>query len=170
MNTWQAMWNAVANDFSDLDPPQAARVGVRLLLAALLGGAIGFERQRKGKPAGLRTHMLVSLGAALFVIAIHPVQASDSAARVIQGVAAGIGFLGAGAILKDSRDTVYGLTTAAGIWLTAAVGATAGMGRDATALLATILALVILSFLPRFEHWSNPLAPKPHDNSAPRPE
>jgi putative Mg2+ transporter-C (MgtC) family protein len=159
MSTWQAMWDAVAGNFGDLDAASAARVGTRLLAAAVFGGAIGFERQRKGKPAGLRTHMLVALGAALFVVAVHPTASPDAASRVIQGVAAGVGFLGAGAILKDSRETVRGLTTAADIWLTAAIGVTAGMGRGATALLTTALALVILAILPRFERWAGPAPP-----------
>jgi putative Mg2+ transporter-C (MgtC) family protein len=87
---------------------------------------------------------------------------------VIQGVAAGIGFLGAGAIVKDARDTVKGLTTAADIWLTAAIGVAAGLGRGATALLATALALVILALLPRFERWGF-RAPTPTDPNQPNP-
>src|SRR5262249_58398759 len=96
--------------------------------------------------AGLRTHMLVSVGAALFVLV--PQQAGMSTAdlsRVIQGVVAGIGFLGAGAILKHGHEgTVQGLTTAAGIWLTAGLGIAAGLGRGLAALLGTALALLIL--------------------------
>jgi putative Mg2+ transporter-C (MgtC) family protein len=161
---------AVASDFGDLDAVRAARIGTRLLLAAVLGGAIGFERQRKRKPAGLRTHMLVALGAALFVVSQHPTESPDAASRVIQGVAAGVGFLGAGAILKDSREWVHGLTTAADIWLTAAIGVAAGMGRGSTALLTTVLALVILAILPRFERWACPAPPNaPHGTGEPRP-
>lgn len=96
--------------------------------------------------------MLVALGAALFVVSQHPTESPDAASRVIQGVAAGIGFLGAGAILKDSGETVHGLTTAA-------VGIAAGMGRGSTALLATVLALVTLAILPRFERWATPAPP-----------
>jgi putative Mg2+ transporter-C (MgtC) family protein len=161
MSTWQAVWDAVASDFGDLDVARAARIGTRLLIAAVFGGVIGFDRQRKGKPAGLRTHMLVALGAALFVVSQHPTESPDAASRVIQGIAAGIGFLGAGAILKDSREWVHGLTTAADIWLTAAVGVAAGLGRGSTALLATVLALVILAILPRFERWACPAPPNP---------
>ena len=95
---------------------------VRLVAAALLGGVIGAEREAGGKAAGLRTHMLVSLGAALFVIA--PQQAGlggASLVSIVQGVAAGIGFIGAGTILKlTEREEIKGLTTAASIWLTAA--------------------------------------------------
>ena len=174
MSTWQIMWEAAAGDFADLDAARFARIGVRLLMAALFGGLIGFERQWKGKRAGLRTHMLVSLGAALFVLS-QPDGSPDAGARVVQGIAAGIGFLGAGAILKDQHDVVKGLTTAADIWLTAAIGVTAGLGHGATALLTTVLALVILGVLPRFEKWAGLDAhpehePKPsHEGSPPEP-
>jgi putative Mg2+ transporter-C (MgtC) family protein len=168
MSTLQVMWEAVASDFSDLDAARAARVGTRLLMAAVFGGAIGFERQWKGKAAGLRTHMLVSLGAALFVVLPSASDSPDAVSRVIQGIAAGIGFLGAGAILKEQkndRERVKGMTTAADIWLTAAIGVAAGLGRGATALLATLLALLILAILPRFERWATPKKP----NAAPAP-
>jgi putative Mg2+ transporter-C (MgtC) family protein len=176
MSTWQIVWEAVASDFADLDAAKSAGIGVRLLLAAVFGGLIGFERQWKGKAAGLRTHMLVALGAALFVVSQYD-GTPDSGSRVVQGVAAGVGFLGAGAILKDQHDTVKGLTTAADIWLTAAIGVTAGMGRGATALLATALALIILALLPRLEGWAglsphpdhNPQSPESHPTEAPKP-
>jgi putative Mg2+ transporter-C (MgtC) family protein len=178
MSTWQIMWEAVASDFADLDAARSARIGVRLLMAAVFGGLIGLERQWKGKHAGLRTHMLVSLGAALFVISQFD-GTPDSGSRVVQGVAAGIGFLGAGAILKDHHDTVKGLTTAADIWLTAAIGVAAGLGRGSTALLATALALIILALLPRVERWAKlqlplanesppPTESNPPDHSQPR--
>lgn len=143
---------AVRADFSDLpDAGQAASLLLRLLMAALLGGALGYERKRAGKSAGIRTHMLVSLGAALFVLIPQQAGASPSdITRVLQGVVTGIGFLGAGTILKDDRGEVRGLTTAAGIWLTAAIGVAAGMGRVGSAILSAILALLILSALPKF--------------------
>lgn len=166
MSTLQIMWEAAASNFADLDAAPSARVGVRLLMAALFGGVIGFERQWKGKRAGLRTHMLVSLGAALFVLS-QPDSSPDAVSRVVQGVAAGIGFLGAGAILKDQKDTVKGLTTAADIWLTAAIGVTAGLGRGSTALLTTVLALVILAVLPRFEKWAGVTPDSAHESHAP---
>ncbi len=148
-------WQKVALDFSDLpDTGEAIRMTVRLTLAAILGGMLGYDRERAGKAAGLRTHMLVSLGAALFVLI--PQQAGLSNAdlsRVIQGIVAGVGFLGAGAIVKDSRGgEVQGLTTAAGIWLTAAIGIAAGLGREASAVLGAVLAFVILSALARISH------------------
>ena len=152
-SAWDTISRTVASEFSDIpDLEQFTRVVVRLLLAAILGGILGFERETSGKAAGVRTHMLVAMGAALFVLV--PIQAGIVPAdlsRVIQGVVAGIGFLCAGSILKtgsargNDEDQVRGLTTAAGIWLTAAVGIAAGVGREATAVLATLLALAILS-------------------------
>lgn len=149
---WQEIGTTLQEEFSDLPSvPQVVRVFVRLLLAAILGGALGFEREQKGKAAGIRTHMLVALGSALFVFI--PEQAGMHVAdisRVLQGVIAGIGFLGAGTIVKGKEEeTVKGLTTAAGIWLTAAIGVAAGMGREATAVLSTILALIILTLVPK---------------------
>src|SRR4051794_27612542 len=103
MNTWQMIGQTLAADFGDIpDAAQATRVIVRLALAALLGGAIGFEREQKGKAAGLRTMMLVSLGAALCVLAIQQSGGSSAdVSRVIQGIVAGVGFLGAGTILNN---------------------------------------------------------------------
>lgn len=148
---WQVIGQTVASEFSDVpDLAQATRIVLRLALAALLGGLLGLEREHKGKAAGVRTHMLVAMGAALFVLI--PQQAGIQSAdlsRVIQGVVAGIGFLCAGSILKsEDEDRVRGLTTAAGMWLTAAIGMAAGLGREATAVISTVLALVILSLVP----------------------
>jgi hypothetical protein len=148
---WQVIGQTVASEFSDVpDLAQATRIVLRLMLAALLGGLLGLERENKGKAAGVRTHMLVAMGAALFVLI--PQQAGIVPAdlsRVIQGVVAGIGFLCAGSILKsEDEDRVRGLTTAAGMWLTAAIGMAAGLGREATAVISTVLALVILSLVP----------------------
>ena len=150
------LWQGVVDDFQDLpDLAGAIRMAVRLLLAAALGGLLGYDRERAGKSAGLRTHMLVSLGAALFVLIPQQSGMSDSdISRVIQGVIAGIGFLGAGAIVKGKREEdVQGLTTAAGIWLTAAVGIAAGLGREASAILGTALAFIVLSALGQCGHW-----------------
>ena len=160
---WNSVFGTVAAEFSDLpDAAQVTRIALRLVIAAALGGLLGYERERKGKAAGVRTHMLVAMGAALFVLI--PQQAGASMAdltRVVQGLVAGIGFLGAGAIVKaDAEQTVHGLTTAAGIWMTAAIGIAAGLGREATALLSVLLALVILALVPyllrRFERGGDP--------------
>jgi putative Mg2+ transporter-C (MgtC) family protein len=144
------VWHKVAADFSDLpDLAEAVRITVRLLLAALLGGLLGYDRERAGKSAGLRTHMLVSLGAALFVLIPQLAGSTDTdVSRVIQGIVAGVGFLGAGAIVKRTDEgEVEGLTTAAGIWLTAAIGVAAGLGRESSAILGAVLAFLILSSL-----------------------
>jgi putative Mg2+ transporter-C (MgtC) family protein len=128
---------------------QLVRVSVRLLVAAALGGVLGFEREREGKAAGLRTHMIVALGAALFTIA--PLESGMSIAdlsRVFQGIATGIGFIGAGTILKRTeRGEIQGLTTAAGIWLTAAVGMAVGSGLLWIPVAGVLLALLIVSIL-----------------------
>jgi putative Mg2+ transporter-C (MgtC) family protein len=135
------------------DLAESIRVVFRLLAAALLGAVVGYERERTGKSAGLRTHMLVSLSSAIFVLA--PLEAGMSTgdlSRVIQGVAAGIGFIGAGAILKLADERVIeGLTTAAGIWLTAALGLAAGMGRFGLAALSALMAWLILALVARVE-------------------
>lgn len=147
-DVFQQIGNTLWQEFSDLpDAAKVSRVTLRMLLAAILGGVIGFERESKGKAAGLRTHMLVALGAALFILG--PQQAgvtNDELMRVLQGLVAGVGFLGAGTILKHAgEEEVTGLTTAASIWLTAAIGVTVGMGHQATAVVSTLLALAILS-------------------------
>jgi putative Mg2+ transporter-C (MgtC) family protein len=143
--------NELAGSFPD--PAQAVRIAVRLLAAILVGAIVGFEREQTGKAAGLRTHMIVALSSALFVLA--PLEASmpsQDVSRVIQGVAAGIGFIGAGAILKRKDESeIYGLTTAAGIWLTAAAGLAAGLGRLGLALAAAALAWVILRVVERID-------------------
>jgi putative Mg2+ transporter-C (MgtC) family protein len=149
---WSEVWQTVQGEFSDIsDPAQLTRVFVRLMVAVTLGGLLGYERELRGTSAGLRTHMLVALGSALFVLV--PLEAGITPAdlsRVLQGVIAGIGFLGAGAIIKLSQEQeIKGLTTAASVWLTAAIGVAAGMGRESTAILSTLFALFILSVLRR---------------------
>ena len=121
---------------------------MRLLVAAALGGLIGVERQMSGHWAGLRTHMMVALGSAIFVIAGQHVGPGGDSTRVIQGIAAGIGFLGAGTILKLSDCMeVVGLTTASSIWLAAAIGTSAGLGLYTLGIAATVLSLVVLAAL-----------------------
>ncbi len=149
---WDRIIDTIMAEFSDVgDVEQITRILVRLTLAAVLGGVLGYERERQGKAAGIRTHMLVSMGAALLVLV--PEQAGMTIAdlsRVIQGIVTGIGFLGAGAILKrQSEEEVQGLTTAAGVWMTAAIGIACGIGRESTALLSTLLALIVLAVIPK---------------------
>jgi putative Mg2+ transporter-C (MgtC) family protein len=145
------------------DMASAIRVAVRLSLAALFGAALGWERGRLGKTAGLRTHMLVSLGSALFVLA--PLEAGAMAGditRVIQGIATGIGFVGAGAIIKlEGQGLVKGLTTASSVWIAAAIGLSVGAGLLWVPLVGTILALLILEVLGRIE--ARLLHPHHHD-------
>jgi putative Mg2+ transporter-C (MgtC) family protein len=144
------------------DVRQFWRVVVRLILAMSLGAVVGVQRERSGKPAGVRTHMLVSLGAAVFVIAAGEFgMHSDALSRVLQGLITGIGFLGAGAILKmEERRQIEGLTTAAGIWMTAAVGVAVGLGRFGLALVSVILAWFILSIVKMLEGWLTPDGPE----------
>ncbi|HEY0170618.1 MAG TPA: MgtC/SapB family protein [Pyrinomonadaceae bacterium] len=135
------------------DTRQLVHVLVRLAAATLLGAVIGIQRERAGKPAGLRTHMLVTLGTAVFVLACSGVGMSlDGLSRVIQGIITGIGFIGAGSILKlsEQRD-VQGLTTAAGVWMTAAVGVAVGLGSLGVAILSALFTIIILSFAKRIE-------------------
>ncbi|GEM_PF-49403 len=164
---WQVIGATAAGEFSDLpDLEQATRIVVRLGMAALLGGLLGWEREHRGKAAGVRTHMLVSMGAAMFVLVAEQegITPADNS-RVLQGIIAGVGFLGAGTILKsDGAHQIRGLTTAAGIWLTAAIGVAAGLGREATALLSTVLALLVLGaepILQRLLHGKRPAHPAP---------
>ena len=135
------------------DATEFARAVVRLLAAALLGAVVGFQREQAGKAAGLRTHMLVALGAALLVVSgAEAGMTPTNLAAVVQGVITGIGFLGAGAILKfEEAREIRGLTTAAGIWLTAGVGVAAGLGRWATAAIAVVASWMILAVLGRLE-------------------
>jgi len=149
---WNRIGDTLRAEFSDVtDVEQITRILTRLLLAAVLGGVLGYEREHQGKAAGIRTHMLVAIGAALFVLV--PQQGGMLIAdqsRVIQGIVTGIGFLGAGAIIKHrSEEDVKGLTTAAGVWLTGAIGIACGLGRESTAILSTLLALIVLAMVPR---------------------
>jgi putative Mg2+ transporter-C (MgtC) family protein len=141
---WPVFWDDVA------------RIGG----AALLGGLLGLEREWKGHWAGLRTHMMVSIGCAIFVIGGLDVAGDhrESVTRVIQGITAGIGFLGAGTILKlDRRQEIKGLTTASSIWLAAALGTIAGLAEYALAVAAAIISLFVLAVLgpleKYFERW-----------------
>lgn len=145
---WAIVWQTVKGEFSDLgSTADVTQVLMRLGLALVLGGVIGFEREISRRDAGMRTHMMVAVGAALFVVV--PLQAGfsqDNMSRVLQGLVSGIGFLGAGAVIKLSAEReVRGLTTAASLWLSAGVGVAAGLGREATAILSVLIALLILS-------------------------
>lgn len=144
------LWQELTFGLRDSKLPH---VIIRLLAAALLGAIVGIQRQTTRKPAGLRTHMLVSLATAAFVVACSGAgMSSDGVSRVIQGIVTGIGFIGAGSILKLSEQhEIRGLTTAASVWMTAAIGVTVGLGSLGIALMLTTLALIILA-LERLEH------------------
>ena len=139
------------------DIRQTASLIIRLGTAMIFGAVIGAQRESIGKPAGLRTHMLVAMGGALFVLAPLEVGMElDGISRVIQGIVTGIGFIGAGAILKlQEKREIEGLTTAAGIWMTAAVGIAAGLGRWGLALVSTVLTWITLSIVGKVETWMN---------------
>lgn len=140
---------ALAAELALPDATTMTVILVRVLAAAVLGGIIGWERERKGRAAGLKTHILVSVGSALFVLApiLAGIDGGDNT-RVMQGIVSGIGFLGAGAILRDGMR-VEGLTTAAGIWMTAAIGMAVGMGQEMLALLTTLLAWLVVAAIPK---------------------
>lgn len=138
------LWHELSNGFPDRR--YLATVVIRIIAATVLGAIVGLEREKAGKPAGLRTHMLVSLGTALVVLACSGAGMDlDGQSRVIQGIVTGIGFIGAGSILKLSEQReIQGLTTAAGLWMTAAIGVAAGLGAIGLALIGTVVTLIIL--------------------------
>jgi putative Mg2+ transporter-C (MgtC) family protein len=137
-------------------------IALRLLLAAVFGAVIGYERERLDRPAGLRTHMLTALAAAVFTIITFEIYAvtvrdpgsSADPIRIIEAVTAGVAFLAAGAIFRSQGD-VHGLTTGAGMWLAGAIGVATGAGYFVLAAMATVLAAFILAVLRRFELGSN---------------
>jgi len=129
------------------------RVVVRLFVATALAACLGWERERSGAVAGLRTHMLVALGVAVMIVGSQQSGISQAElSRVLQGIFAGVGFVGAAAIIRPhDGERVHGVTTAASIWATAAIAAAAGLGLEAIAIVATIFAVVILAWLRRVE-------------------
>lgn len=149
-----------------LDEPA---IFLRLLIAALVGGVVGWNRFRAGKPAGIGTHSLVALGSAIFVvvpISMISILGNDGVTRVIQGVVAGIGFLGAGEIFRNPGPAthVQGLTSAAALWVTAALGVLAVCGSGSVILVASSLVIAILYIAPRLEHH---LPPQTKDGQGP---
>lgn len=157
------------------DTQQIVRVSIRLFGALLIGTVVGLQRELTHKPAGLRTHMLVALGTALFILgAAESGMRPDSLSRIIQGLATGIGFLGAGAIMKlTSEREIHGLTTAAGVWMTAAASAAAALGQVAVALMGTIAGLLVLAAFRNLERQLGHLAKKDaevHSRENPNPK
>jgi len=137
---------------------------MRLVLAAVLGAAIGLEREYRQKPAGLRTNILIALGAALFMtVSIQIGGSGASPDRIAAQIVTGVGFLGGGAILRAGH-TVHGMTTAATIWVNAAIGMAAGAGQFGMASEATALTLIVLALLPPLEGYFERRAGFPHSN------
>ena len=123
---------------------EALEMVLRLVMAAVLGGAIGYERRKAGKPAGVRDLALISTGAAVFtVVSTYGFPGGDPS-RIAAGIVTGIGFIGAGAILHGDSGGVKGLTTATSIWVAAGIGLSTGAGLYFIALAATVIALVLL--------------------------
>lgn len=145
-----------------LDPAMAdishiAELSLRLTLATAIGGAIGLNRDMHGKPAGLRMLGLVAMGSALATISVlgfgtNAAFPSDAVSRVIQGVLAGVGFLGAGVIMRDEAGNVHRLNTAASVWVTAAVGVVCGLGEYFIAVIAAVLVFLLLTIGAAVDH------------------
>lgn len=124
-------------------------MAIRLVLSALFGAAVGFEREHAEKPAGMRTLALVSLGAAIFtLVSMYGFFGPADPSRIAAGVVTGVGFLGAGTILREGLN-VRGLTTAASIWAIAAIGVAVGAGMYILSAVGTVLTVIILHFIPR---------------------
>jgi len=153
--------------------PQDATI-FPLFVAVLLGGAIGFEREWNGKPAGLRTNIIVCLGAAAFTLLARNLTGADASSRVMQGIIAGVGFLGAGVLIQGG-SSVHGMTTAAGIWLVTSIGIACGQQMYQVAVTVTFMALLTLLGLSPLVRWIRRIRPVgenghtksiPHDNGA----
>jgi putative Mg2+ transporter-C (MgtC) family protein len=134
---------------------------INIILAVVLGGAIGLEREVRGKFAGLRTNILICLGAAVFTVISRQIAdgTESSPARIAAQIVTGVGFLGAGAIIRD-RGGIYGLTTAATIWMVASIGMACGAGFFLLAVTSTIIALIVLIGLTPLEKWIGSLRRK----------
>lgn len=141
----------------------------RLALAALLGAVLGLEREWQRKPAGLRTNMLIAIGSALFTLMSIDLSSDGKGdpTRVASQIVTGIGFLGAGAIIRNN-GSVQGLTTAAAIWVNAAIGVACGGGEYHLAFIATGVTLVVLLVLPPLEKWFDRITPPPPSESTER--
>ena len=150
-------------------------IAIRLSAAVLIGSALGLNRELHGKPAGLRTHGLVTLGSALAtMVAFRSPDSSltidpNAIGRIVQGILTGVGFLGAGVILHDREGHVTGLTTAATIWICAALGIVCGLGYWPILAIALVLALFVLTIGKMIENWAvrhlGPKSSKPKDQS-----
>jgi putative Mg2+ transporter-C (MgtC) family protein len=153
------LMDELSNSLPDLT--HLMRIVGRLTVALIIGAGIGLQRQLTHKSAGVRTHMLVALGTALLLVsATDAGLASSDVSRIVQGIITGIGFLGGGAILKlTDHQEIRGLTTAAGIWLTAAASAAAGLGQTVAALIGLAFALIVLVVMGKLDRHLNPKKP-----------
>lgn len=142
-----SLWQELYGSMPEAD--KVVRASLRLVAALIIGTVIGLQRELTHKPAGLRTHLLVALGSALLVVAaVNSNMKSGDISRVVQGLITGIGFLGGGTILKLTQEhEIRGLTTAAGIWLTAAASVAVGLGEFADAFIGVFFALIVLAVL-----------------------
>ena len=144
-------------DFQRTGNIDVLTVSVRLIVALICGGIIGIERERKQRPAGFRTHILICIGAAMTTLTSQYIsfelQATTDLARLGAQVIAGIGFIGAGTIIVTKRKNVKGLTTAAGLWASAIVGLCAGAGFIEGSLITTVIIVIAELFLSRFEYF-----------------
>jgi putative Mg2+ transporter-C (MgtC) family protein len=151
VETWDIIITTATNEFMDItDIADNVQITIRLMLAILLGGILGYEREQQGKAAGLRTHILVCSATAMLVLAAGPTEVlEDPMSRVVQGILAGVGFLCAGSIIKNNANNdVQGLTTAASVWFTAAIGVVIGLGQPVLSILSALLAVVVLHLMP----------------------
>jgi len=140
-------WEELTAGLTNRD--QLLRVIVRLFAAILCGGFIGLQRVRATKPSGLRTHTMVCLGTTVILLSCWSAGGTlEEASRIIQGIVIGIGFVGAGSILKSSEEhLIHGLTASVRLWTTAAVGVAIGLGRVGIALIATVLIVLLLNVI-----------------------
>ena len=152
--------------------PSLLEIILRLSVAMIVGGAIGLNRDLRGKPAGLRTHALVTIGSALLAMtSIYLAitmggSPSDATSRVIQGIVTGIGFLGVGVIIRDQAGHVRGLTTAATVWVTASLGVACGIGYWPAILVAVVLIFIVLLTGGPIEMFVEKTFGKPNDNNS----
>ena len=160
----EIVWQELSAGFADTD--QLIRFAIRLLAAVVLGSIIGIERELAGKEAGLRTHILVTLGTCSVVLACTGYSMStEGLSRVVQGIVTGVGFIGAGTILKlNAERDIRGLTTAAGLWMTCGVGVAVGLGELGLGLLCSVITLIVLGVLGKIDT----IKPGDRQNSARR--
>lgn len=155
----EIVWQELTGGLSHAD--ELIRVIVRLFAAMVLGGMVGLQRERVGKAAGMRTHILITMGTASFVLAgMSFDMQTDALSRIIQGVTTGVGFIGTGTILKQTeKSEIRGLTTAAGLFMTAAIGVAVGLGKIGLAAVAAVLAWIVLAGLTYVEKRIGPDIP-----------